>query len=313
MSKTDNPLVSVIVPVYNAEAYINESLSCIVSQSIKDIEIIIIDDGNNDKTVDILHQYADSDSRIKIIQSGHKGAAIARNIGLGIARGEYLSFLDADDIFDAQMLEKSYLTAKKHNSDIVVFQYRELNMLTGHMRRNCEAARQAAENNNTFSTGIHILREASPVPWNKLFRREFIEEYGLQFQDLTSCNDFAFTKCALLVAKRVHFLREELITYRRHGQSISSTRYKNASNIVEAGKEVLSFIKRHFPDQNIEEFYKLMLFHCAHEYRIFPTHEDTRPFLKKALALFPLWYRIKFIRKITTFRIRQKIRRLFHV
>lgn len=228
------------------------------------------------------------------------------------ARGEYLSFLDADDIFDAQMLEKAYQTAKENNSDIVVFQYRELDTFTGRIRRNCESCKHAAANGNVFPAGLAILREASPCPWNKLFRRSFIEKHQLRFQNLSSCNDFSFTKCALLVAERVHFRGEELLTYRRHKHSISNTRYKYAENIIEAGKELLSFIEKHFPKCSYKEFYDLMLFHCAHEYRLFPKHEESRNYVKRVMEFFPLYYRIQFVKKSAYFRVKQCLRGFFH-
>lgn len=311
MIHTNLPLISVIVPLYNKELFIDESLRCIMAQTLSNIEILIVDDGSQDKSVDIIRQYLEKDSRIKLIQCAHNGAAIARNIGIAHAQGEYLSFLDADDIFDAQMLEKTYRTAKENDSDIVVFQYRELDCATGHIKHHRESCKQVVANNNVFSTGLAILSEASPTPWNKLFRRTFIEKYQLRFQNLASCNDFAFTKCALLVAERVHYRAEELITYRRHNHSISCRRYKSASNIVDAGKEVLSFIYRYFPNQDIKPFYKLMLFHCAHEYRFFPEHEDTSSYLKSVMEFLPLRYRILFAKKIIYFRIKQCLRRFF--
>ena len=119
--------VSVILPVYNASDYLHQCMDSIVGQTLKDIEIICVDDGSTDNSLDILKEYEQKDKRVKVIQQKNAGAGAARNNGLSIATGEYLSFLDSDDFFEPDMLEKAYEKAKGSNAQIVVFrsdQYR---------------------------------------------------------------------------------------------------------------------------------------------------------------------------------------------
>ena len=113
--------VSVIVPVYNAEEHLNQCLDTIVNQTLKEIEIICVDDGSTDNSLEILNQYAQKDTRIKVIQQKNQYAGVARNNGLKIARGEYVIFLDSDDFFKEDLLEKTYNQGKKVDADIVLF------------------------------------------------------------------------------------------------------------------------------------------------------------------------------------------------
>ena len=113
--------VSVIIPAWNASSYLRQCLDSVTSQTLTDIEIICVDDGSTDDTPDILHEYAEKDVRISVIRQENRGAGAARNNALRHAKGKYLSFLDADDFFEPDMLEKSFEAAEKHNADVVVF------------------------------------------------------------------------------------------------------------------------------------------------------------------------------------------------
>ena len=120
--------VSVILPVYNVSEYLRQCMDSIVGQTLKDIEIICVDDGSTDDSLEILKEYEAKDKRVKVIEQKNAGAGAARNNGLAIATGEYLSFLDSDDFFEPDMLEKAYEKGKSANAQGVVFradQYRE--------------------------------------------------------------------------------------------------------------------------------------------------------------------------------------------
>ena len=110
------PKISIIIPVYNTEKYLHECLNSVVSQTIKDIEIICIDDGSTDNSYQILQEYAEKDSRFVILQQENKGAGAARNKGIEIAKGEFLVFLDSDDYYlDTDVLESLYESAQKND------------------------------------------------------------------------------------------------------------------------------------------------------------------------------------------------------
>ena len=119
--------VSVIVPVYNGEKYIEECMDSIVGQTLREIEIICVDDGSTDGSPEILERFRRQDKRVRLISQENAGAGAARNRGFKEAGGEYLSFLDADDFFEPDMLETAYRKAKEQKAQILVFgsdQYR---------------------------------------------------------------------------------------------------------------------------------------------------------------------------------------------
>ena len=117
----DNIKVSVIMPIYNAENFLKQSLDCLLQQTLKEIEIICVEDGSTDGTFKILKQYAKEDNRIKIIRQKNQGAGSARNRGLKEAKGEAVIFLDSDDLFHREMLEKAFLRMEEEQSDLVIF------------------------------------------------------------------------------------------------------------------------------------------------------------------------------------------------
>ena len=114
------PKVSVIIPVYNTEEYLRECLDSVVNQTLKDIEIICIDDGSTDSSLDILKEYAKKDNRITVLKQKNQSSGIARNAGLSIAQGKYLSFLDSDDLFELELLESLYKKIISTKSDIAI-------------------------------------------------------------------------------------------------------------------------------------------------------------------------------------------------
>ena len=127
MSAEKAPMVSVIVPVYNAEKYIRQCADSILTQTRKDFELLFVDDGSTDSSPEILREYAGADPRITVIRKEHSNAGAARNLGLDSARGEYLLFLDADDFFEPVMLEGAVARAEQTRADVVVFNARRWN------------------------------------------------------------------------------------------------------------------------------------------------------------------------------------------
>lgn len=125
MTRTINPKVSVIIPIYNSEKHLNQCLDSITRQTLKEIEIICVNDGSTDCSGNIIDEYAKDDCRVKVISQKNKGVSEARNIGLRIAKGEYISFVDSDDWIDFCMLEYLYQKGKANNCDIVMSSYQK--------------------------------------------------------------------------------------------------------------------------------------------------------------------------------------------
>lgn len=215
-----NPKVSVIVAIYNAEKYLKQCLESIIGQTLKDIEIICVNDGSTDSSLSILNKYASLDSRIKIYTKENEGlgGASARNYGLDIAKGEYISILDSDDFFEFDMLEKAYERAINTKSDIVIFGGSEYNDVTGNVKQvESILNRKCIPLKNVFSykdCSECLYQLTQGMAWNKLFNRKFVIESGIRFQRIKYTDDAYFTFSLLAIAKRMSVLDENLCFYR---------------------------------------------------------------------------------------------------
>ena len=200
--------VSVIIPVYNAADYLSLALESVIDQTLKEIEIICVDDGSTDRSLAIVKEYAATDARIRIVTENNAGVAIARNNGIRRARGEYIAFLDADDFMEAPMLERLYLMAKEKKLDIAIANYDLF------QDRTCKFVRPIpSEHENIFADGRVSSKNEYPdvifqaidgSAWNKLWRKEFLVEKELCFlADAKMFEDIYFVCTALSLAERV--------------------------------------------------------------------------------------------------------------
>lgn len=221
--------VSVILPVYNGETCLRQCLESIVSQTLKEIEIICVNDGSTDGTRNILAEYAGKDSRIHIVDQENAGAGAARNHGLRRAVGEYLSFLDADDFFEPDMLESAYWKAKSGNAQMVVFgsdQYREdedcFREVPWVIRKHALPPYRPM-NHRTFTE--NVFKVFVGWAWDKLFERQFVMEHELRFQEQRTSNDMLFVFSAMVLAERIE-VEEKILAHQRrdNASSLSNTR-----------------------------------------------------------------------------------------
>lgn len=199
-------LVSVIVPVYNVAPYLSRCLDALLDQTLREIEVICVDDGSTDGSAEILEDYAGRDARVRVVRQENAGAGSARNRGIGRASGEFLFFCDPDDSCGRRMLARLYRRACRTGADIVVAGRTLVEAETGRVlaRRGIRSAmwrlpqpfpaRAAADDIFTF---------AKSVPWDKFFRRSFVESNGLRFQGTRRSNDVYFVDMALALAERI--------------------------------------------------------------------------------------------------------------
>lgn len=224
--------VSVIVPVYNAEKHLRQCLDSIISQTMREIEIICIDDGSSDGSVKILEEYSLKDSRINLIRQKNSGAGAARNRGLEAATGEYLSFLDSDDFFEPDMLAAAYKKAKEENSDIVVFGA-DLYWNDSDYFEDADWTLQKKRLPYTYPfAGTEIksnpFRAFVGWAWDKLFRTKFIRDGGYKFQEQRTTNDMLFVYSAIVDAERISIIDTVLAHQRRNvAGSLSVSREKS--------------------------------------------------------------------------------------
>ena len=251
------PKVSVIIPVYNVEEYLRECLDSVVNQTLKEIEIICVDDGSTDNSLEILKEYAKKDNRISVLTQENLHAGVARNAGLAVAQGEYLSFLDSDDFFELNMLEETYKKAKIDNADIVVFRYTKYDCKSLTQTMNAGANTKILSSNRIISSEIcsqYIFQITCPMPWNKIFKREFIEDIKIKYQSITLSNDLYFVFAAISSAIRISYLPNNLMKYRIFKKgSLSGARAKYPFLFLNAFDALYRYLKE---NGKLTMFYK---------------------------------------------------------
>ena len=196
-------MISIIMPVFNTAGYLKNAIDGIIGQTYDDWELICINDGSTDDTPDILGYYSKLDQRIKVISQENKGAGLARNAGLGLASGEYVTFLDSDDQVMPEFLMSLYETITEHDADVSIC---NISINDGENTIHCDKSSGIPE-------GIFEIRDLGDsaffdcrnVVWNKLIRRKLVLDKGIHFQNLTSSNDVYFSCMTILQAGRIAY------------------------------------------------------------------------------------------------------------
>ena len=260
------PKLSVIVAVYNAEKYLKQCLDSIVNQTLKDIEIICINDGSQDNSLQILEEYAAKDSRFRIFTKENEGlgGASARNLGLDKAVGKYISILDSDDFFDLKMLEKAYNKAEQNDADLVVFggcEYDERNGNTYKVGSILDD--KCVPDKEVFSykdCKDKIYQLTQGMAWNKLYRKNFLDKYNLKFQKIKYTDDAYFTFAHMVLAEKISVIKEPLCFYRVN-TGISQT--DGLANYPDSAYEPYLKLKASLEDWGIYEDVKQSFVNCT--------------------------------------------------
>ena len=194
------------MPVYNAARFLRLTMEGILSQSLEDFEVICVNDGSTDTTPQILQELAGQDARVRVIHQENQGAAPSRNRGLAEARGTYVTFLDADDLYLPQMLERMVARAEKYHADVVICRA-EAKQENGRVQAlpvqlRPEYLRLCGTDvfNPSMELPQHLFQFCAGWPWDKLYRRDFLLSTGLQFQPLRHTNDAYFVYMSLVKA-----------------------------------------------------------------------------------------------------------------
>lgn len=234
--------VSVIIPVYNTEKYLSQCLDSVVSQTLKDIEIICVDDGSKDNSSKILNDYAQKDPRIKSITQENRGPSSARNAGLRAAHGEYISFVDSDDMVTRDFCKKAYSLVSKKTADILVF-----SGITKPREEWIEKVFDIPDGTYDSSEATNLLftyENARIFDATKIFRREFLSKNDLWFpEQFRIGEDQVLLFMAFPVAKRVVFTKEKFYMYRQEVTgSLMDTYEKNHEAKMRVHMELVKYI-----------------------------------------------------------------------
>ncbi|MBQ8868899.1 MAG: glycosyltransferase [Oscillospiraceae bacterium] len=220
--------ISVIIPIYNAEKYLKKCIESVLSQTLKEIEIILVDDGSTDGSGAILDEYAEKYDNIKVIHQENAGPAIARNVGIANARGEYIGFVDSDDYIAPDMYEQLYTTAIKHNVDIVTGDF-----VTVKNGRNLNRQGVKLEANKLY--GEKEIRELvlyaneNRLLWfavKSIYKSELVKNNNIHFSELKIGEETPFVLECLLCAKSMYYIDEPFYFYEQSPDSLARAKYK---------------------------------------------------------------------------------------
>lgn len=251
--KNDQIAISVIVPAYNLEKYIGDCIDSVRNQSLQNIELILVDDCSADHTKEVIKEYIKRETTIDIIlleNEKNENAGYSRNRGLDIARGEYLLFLDGDDMIEPNALERLYEVCRETKADIVNYNYQFFDNSTHKVTKCISHVDAIIEPMQVFTLkdisncAFQFFHE---VAWDKMFRRSFIQENGLRFQCQSNANDQFFVFAALIKAERIVKISDFLVNYRTNRENQLSTSgniSRNPRCIWRATKATLEYAEK---------------------------------------------------------------------
>ena len=238
--------VSIIVPVYNVESYLAMCLDSLTCQSFEDIEIICINDGSTDNSLEILEHYQKFDRRIKIINKENGGLSSARNAGIKAANGDYILFVDSDDWISSNAVERLYENAKKNNSDLVIFDFCCCDYSTNRSIITTIENYHGKYENKPFNKNTIETRAYKYIPvsaWSKLYKTDLIKG-KIEFYEDIIFEDVPFWAYIYSHAKRITYLADPLYFYRKNREgSIMCTKGEKFFDIIKAYDRVESILK----------------------------------------------------------------------
>lgn len=286
--------VSIIIPIYNAGKYIRECLDSLLCQTLRNIEIICVNDGSTDNSLEILTEYQQRDHRIIVINQENQGAGIARNNGMVHAKGEYLLFLDADDYFNPKLCDQAYYQARSKRAQICLFKADRVDMSSGRTEQMNWVLCEEDIPKKVFSAmdvSEKIFQITSSCPWSKLIEHKFIKENQLQFQNTKNANDVLFVRTACALSERITCVRDKaLVTYRVNNdmsiQGNKSTAPLEFYKALKALKTELIKINKYSCFE--KSFINMLLGDCLYNYKTAGS-DDSRRVIQKALVeeIFP--------------------------
>lgn len=237
--------ISIIVPVYNVEKYIDRCIQSILAQTYTNFELILVDDGSPDKCGKICDEYAKKDMRIKVIHKKNGGLGDARNCGLSIATGEYIGFIDSDDYIESDMYEKLINACIEKKSDIAVCG--RYDVVDGKLKKRFSFEGTKVLSNSEAIKAILTTNNIDSSACDKLFRKKLFE--NIRFPKGKLNEDIYVMTKIISNSNRVVHIGESKYYYDHRPNSITTKCFSNRNmDSVEAAKEVLEYIKQNYPE-----------------------------------------------------------------
>lgn len=253
--------ISIIIPVYNSEKYLKECLDSIVNQTFEDIEIICVNDGSTDNSLNILEEYANNDNRIMIISQENSGQGSARNNGLNNAVGEYIYFMDSDDILETDTLKDCYNVVKGDNLDFVMFQLINFNENDQSYYQEFDynmpnVGKLVGDSIFSYKDLDNLIFQVAVSPVNKLYNKQFLRNINVKFPEDVIFEDNIFFWNVFLNANRIKFIQHHYYIRRRHSSSTTGNVGIRFVDTLEINNRIHEIFKKF----NLFEKYKKDLF-----------------------------------------------------
>ena len=241
-----NSLISVIVPIYNVESYLNRCVDSLVNQTYKNLEIILVDDGSPDGCPQMCDDWAKKDSRIKVVHKVNGGLSDARNAGMKVASGELVSFIDSDDWIDKEAIEKMYNRMLLDNSDVVSCGVKWVTE-EGELLNDVHVQQYDVIETHSAMNEIIIDGKLKQHVWNKLYKRELIED--ILFEKGKYHEDVFWSYQVFGGAEKVSLMNESFYNYVQRSNSIMGENYSvKRLDALDAMKQRCEYVKTKFPD-----------------------------------------------------------------
>lgn len=283
----ENDLISIIVPVYNTQDYLDKCLTSIINQTYKNIEIIIIDDGSTDNSKEIIEKYMNNDNRILYYYQKNSGVGIARNKGIDLSRGNYITFIDSDDYINEKYIEKMYKAIKPDDAFSIC----------GTINVSYDGQEKTVNVNKKLVDTFRGIAQ-----YRRFINKRILLESQIKFSDVKICEDLEFySKLMIYSEMKYSIVDESLYYYVQRKNSLIHTYEKNQEDTLKAVNNIIAFCK----DNNRYETYKneleyLYIAHVIGGYakRIILSgisEEEFKKIISKIIIKFPNWYNNKYI------------------
>lgn len=259
--------ISVIVPIYNSERYLDHCIKSIVMQTFQNLEIILIDDGSTDQSGFICDNWAKKDQRIKVVHQENKGISFSRNVGLQCATGDGILMVDSDDYIASQMIERMHDVLDRYHTELVICNMEKGNLEDYQFQEKTNDEVEIIDN----ETALHRIYESKykellyVVPWAKLYKRELFQ--NLQYPNGKIFEDIYLTHEILFKCKKIAIVPEKMIYYYQHEESIMNQRFNvKKLDYLSALENRIAFFDLHRLDDLKEKAYDVYLHSLIWEY-----------------------------------------------
>lgn len=295
------PKVSIVVAAYNVEKYIERCLNSLINQTLREIEIIVVNDGSTDDTQQICESFQGLDKRLVVISQDNRGLSEARNTGIRIAKASYIAFVDADDSMDRTMYKKLYEEMKNNNAELVICNFLKVwednNLKT--IKSRDVLLNKSLLKGNILTKFLTRHDESLVVAWNKLYKLDVIKNNNIMFLNKAFFEDVGFMVRYLINVKKICYVNEPLYRYSQRFGSITKSYNPIIEESLKSTVNIVNNIKQTMSQKYLQTFrLRLLIYTFNYLLRNGITKKSIKDqivSLKKYSKLLPLKHRISFL------------------